>query len=158
MVTSLWMGLTVMGALWANPSDVSPSQALGPQPSGGIELSIGSRTSVSRPSAKANLARKLPRQLRFVADYLPPPPVPTPGLSAITDARQTRERAAAPADAARSCPEGVSTLSPVGLVGVGLAGAAVALHPTLVDSKHGTTIQINPLVWPPGINIQGVFF
>jgi hypothetical protein len=158
MNTSLCVGLSLIGVLWAIPSAASPPESAIHQLSRGIALSIGQRAPLTPQLARADLARQLPGPFRFIAAFVTPAPVPTPGLLAMTDAEQTRQRAATVADADRCRSEGLAAPSLGAIAGVGLAGAAVALHPTLVAPEHGATIQINPRIWPPGINIQGVFF
>lgn len=158
MNTSLCVGLSLIGVLWAIPSAAAPPESAVHQISRGIALSIGPRDSLTPQLAKADLARQLPGPFRFIAAFVTPAPVPTPGLLAITEAEQSRQRAVTVADADRCRSEGLAPPSLGAVAGVGLASAAVVLHPTVVVPEHGATIQINPRIWPPGINIQGVFF
>jgi hypothetical protein len=158
MKTSLCMGLSLIGVLWAIPSAAAPPESVVHQLARGIALTIGPRAPLTHSLGKAELARQLPGPFGFIAAFLSPAPVPTPGLLAMTDAQQARQRATTVADADRCHSEGLAAPSLGAIFGVGLAGTAVALHPTVVAPEHGATIQINPRIWPPGINIQGVFF
>lgn len=164
MRTFFCVGLALSGILWATSSVASPKEASVHQASGRtssakVEVSVGPRAPAPRKAGNADLVRKLPSQFRFLAAYLPSEPVPTPGLDAITRNQETRARASSFADISRVCPpEPMTVRAPELLVGAGTAGAAIALHPTVVDNENGTTVQINPMIWPPGILIQGVFF
>ena len=164
MNTHFCIGLALSGLLMATSSvasshETTAPRAFGRAASGKVEFSIGPRGGAAQRPVSADMARQFPPPLRFIADFLPGAPVPTPGLDAITRFRETRERASSLADVSRVYPpEPFSVRAPEVLVGAGAAGAAVALHPTVVDSESGTKIQVNPLIWPPGIIIQGVFF
>jgi hypothetical protein len=164
MNTHFCIGLALSGLLMAASSVASPQESPVPPASkratpGKVEFSIGPRGAAAQRSVSADMVRQFPAPLRFIAAYLPAQPVPTPGLDAITRARETRERASSLADVSRVYPpEPFSVRAPEVLVGASAAGAAVALHPTVVDSEHGAKIQVNPMIWPPGISIQGVFF
>src|SRR5262245_42283223 len=154
----LYIGLTLINVLRTAPPSAPHVESPRHAPSRAVEITIGPRASASRPRANKELARRLPGQMRFIADLVPPPPVPTPGLVAITQAKESSERASTVADAARCLPEALSPPSAGAAIGVGFASAAIALHPTLTAPASGTTIQVAPRFWPPGINIQGAFF
>jgi hypothetical protein len=76
----------------------------------------------------------------------------------MKEAREARERAVTLADAERAIPEGLPEGARNILLGLGCAGAAIAVHPTLRAPQQGVMVQINPSVWPLGFTLQGAFF
>lgn len=125
-----------------------------------VEFSIGLEAMHAQPLRPASDIALIPRRFNFIATYLPPASIPIGGFLTMTDDLGVRGRAASLEDAARvALPPVTTEINPsVVLIGASFAAAAAAIHPTLVAHAQGAVVRLDPMVWPPGVMLQGVFF
>lgn len=137
-----------------------PAAAAPTAPPANVELSIGLEAMHAQPLLPASDLALLPRRFNFIATYLPPASIQVGGFLTMTDDLTVRDRAASLGDAARIAipPVSMEMNASMVLIGASFAGAAAAVHPTLVARAQGAVVRLDPMVWPPGVMLQGVFF